>query len=178
MSQTPITHRESKVMTKKRKDASIITKKSILKALAKEPLVRGRWVAKPHLEVIGDCPVCAVGAVLRGAGLSNCDIVRTASDACEQTGPDMSDVFIRYSDEHYYQTSEGSKARHAAGLKQATELTQKKDYLSALTVLFEAQSYNTRVTPKHRQEMITFVKGNFPANLKITLPIKQKGSIA
>lgn len=51
-----------------------ITKQQVLKALETEPLKRGQWVDRAYLNYIGDCNVCAVGAVLRQAGLTNREI--------------------------------------------------------------------------------------------------------
>lgn len=48
-----------------------ITKKQIIKALKTEPLERGHWVQNRSLPYKGTCNVCAVGAVLRHAGLAN-----------------------------------------------------------------------------------------------------------
>lgn len=48
-----------------------ITRKDVLDAIEREPLMGGDWVG---YAMDGQCPVCAVGAVLRGQGVADCDI--------------------------------------------------------------------------------------------------------
>lgn len=49
-----------------------ITRAEVLKALKTEPVLeQGSWVAVDGLPEVGKCSVCAVGAVLRQAGLTN-----------------------------------------------------------------------------------------------------------
>jgi hypothetical protein len=40
-----------------------ISRDDILRAIRTEPLAPGAWVQYPSLTVVGDCTVCAVGAV-------------------------------------------------------------------------------------------------------------------
>jgi hypothetical protein len=57
----------------------VITKEHIIKALKTEELKQGDWVAKAELPVVGNCAVCAVGAVLRHINLPNNEIYTVAN---------------------------------------------------------------------------------------------------
>ena len=60
--------------TKKRNGDIVFTRGEILRALKREPLRRGEFVEKSNLPMVGNCNVCAVGAVLRGCGFRNNEI--------------------------------------------------------------------------------------------------------
>ena len=49
----------------------IVTKEQMIKAVQTEPLRAGEWYSVEH------CEMCAVGAVLRAAGVNTCDINAT-----------------------------------------------------------------------------------------------------
>lgn len=57
----------------------IITKSDVLKALESERLSPGRWVNYED----PSCPVCAVGAVLRGQGLDDEAVEDSAAFVCQ-----------------------------------------------------------------------------------------------
>lgn len=135
----------------------VITKADIKKAITREPLERRAWVEYPDLKQVGSCNVCAVGAVLRSARVKNCFIPVLAEHKCSQ----WSSYGISRFDAIY----------------QALQLVNSRDYLGALSVFFEGQSKNSRVTKTQRAELLSFVELHFPDDLQITvqLPNNQLG---
>lgn len=119
-----------------------ITRRQVINALRTEPLTHGTWVYQdgfngPSKET--ECPVCAVGAVLRKAGLSNYEIDQ-AGNALMDNGSVTSDTAVA----DYL----------ANGL-----------YLNALSCEFESRRIHgkaLKATKAFRERLITWVKKNLP----------------
>src|SRR3990172_1614297 len=108
---------------------SSITKTEILYALATEPLQTERIYSTIN------CTVCAVGAVLRGAGCSNNHLVMTGYKLLKK-GP------------------------MTAGFS-TTLLLQKKKWLNALSVKFETMHKTAAITSESRLRLMKWVQKHF-----------------
>lgn len=125
-----------------------ITKKEIIKALQTEPLIHQMWVKKDNLPEVGDCGVCAVGAVLRHCRIPN-DVLDSYTNSIEGTG----------------------------SAEEAQRALERGDYLSALSMTFEQKSYveaGTKADAASRRRAIEFVEKNFPAKIALDKSKLQK----
>jgi hypothetical protein len=137
-----------------------IKRAQVIKALRQEPLAKGKWIeiddtAYDLFETPSivqakkiKCRVCAVGAVLRhNTELSAMEISRF--------GVQISDV---------------ATVSNYANKYDIEDLLAEKNYLGALSAYFESTiplkgSYGR----KHRERLVRFVKGNFPALIEVRL---------
>jgi hypothetical protein len=138
-----------------------ISRRDILTAIRNEPLNTGSFVNPKGVGPDGvegglgsvedkNCTVCAVGAVLRKAGLSNREI-EEFGEALGDLGPITPTRYEIYSDVK-------------GGLK---ELLKEKKYLHALSVKFEGQAHKTGVGKRTRKVLSLFVKKNFPKRIRL-----------
>lgn len=118
-----------------------VTKKTILKAIATEPLIGGSFVLSADDER-KDCSVCAVGAVLRRAGMKNSEIY------------DFGRVMV----------DSGPCANREESIP---EVLKDGEFLHALSLKFEAQSDRTGYGKRTRNVLANFVKKHFPHRIKL-----------
>jgi hypothetical protein len=138
----------------------MIKRKVILDAIKNEPLDAFEFVkmvsgnfddlgnyTPSHISTDKNCPVCAVGAVLRNSGLDNLKI--------SAFGNKMSDC--------------GSvREESRLDAKRAIEeFLEKGKYLHALSVKFERQADMTGTGKKTRSILSAFVKKHFPKEIKL-----------
>lgn len=131
-----------------------ITKAQVIQALKEEPILKaGDWI---HAEVNAGlpryhdkCPVCAVGAVMRQAGVEAFDIRRSSLNATDGRGYDTSDVDESLRDGYYL-----------GALSAFFEMlcAQEADYLGVS--LYDIPNFN-----QYRSDCIEFVQTNFPAGV-------------
>lgn len=128
-----------------------IYREQILKALLTEPLQGGQWVEKEYLHEIGDCRVCAVGAILRSClKMTNSEIhengARVTNNRCVRNG--------LYDNINYPKNE-----------------LKKKNYLGALSIFFEDLVYrrNDGATPNDRVKLCKFVLDNFPSRITVNI---------
>ncbi len=131
-----------------------VSKKAIIEALKTEPLRHGSWYRAPDTDnnASGECQVCAVGAVLRGAA-------KAEPSAILNFG---SRLFA------YFGVEGMSNA--SAGRKQALKYVKSGDYMAALSTYFESLSGRGTVLPKNhptRKHMVKFVQKYFPDRVRI-----------
>jgi len=131
-----------------------LTRQNIIRALKTEPLQRRAWFHASQCadtSVLKECPVCAVGAVMR-----KCLNIMNSNKAIELT-----QGVACYTSE--------IKADGITKTEYIQGLLENKNYLGALSVLFESQSKaeNSRVTANNRKELIAFVKNNFPKTIRV-----------
>lgn len=96
-----------------------VTKKQIIHAIKTEPLISGFWIRPKYIGTEKDCPVCAVGAVLRAAGANALEI------------DDYGSNLVAYHD------GVAGKVR-AEGLRLSVYQAKNGDYMAALSTRFEA----------------------------------------
>lgn len=117
-----------------------ITKKQIIKAIQRGELGHHGWVQNSQLPYVGDCRVCAVGAVFRHAlKLPNNVVDVLASEA-------------------------GVGSCDPVSAKSALE---REDWLTALSHVFECDAGRYAGIEKQRKVVIDFVEKNFPAKVAI-----------
>lgn len=136
-----------------------VTKEIIIDALKTEPLSSGYgWCRRRALDVVGDCEVCAVGAVLRKLKMTNAQILRKAPTLVRNHtmphGDDEDNV-----------------------LESALLRVGEENYLGALSTYFEGinrrRYYTTGVledfvaTSEVREKCIAFVTTHFPDSFDI-----------
>jgi hypothetical protein len=138
-----------------------VSRKTIIKAINEEPLKSGEFVLldnkgwDPVPSKDKNCQVCAVGAVLRRAGLSN-NKIHSFGDKLMWNGdvtPHTDDSFCEYDE--------------SATNAQIESLIRAKMYLHALSVKFEYQADKTGHGKRTRKILTNFVKENFPATIKL-----------
>lgn len=130
----------------------IIERKTVIKALKTEPLARG-YFFEVAAENIKDCKVCAVGGIVR-QHLSDAILQAKRCDELSQ----------------YCEYVTGYKYDISVDESQQKELIKEGNYLGALSAFFERQSDSGKVTKKHRESLVNFVKKNFPVKFKIKTP--------
>lgn len=128
-----------------------VTRKQILQAIRTESLKAGAWIHEKNvfnedlgynIEVADDnCKVCAVGAVLRQAGVD--------SDEIRYMGDSLLNLTLT--------------ALNADGDEEA-EL-ENKNYLGALSVKFEKLAKTYGAGKRTREKLAVFVKKNFPKTI-------------
>jgi len=141
-----------------------ISKRTVIKALTKEPLKAGNWVTIPRDEDgvrinnynSVSCPVCAVGAVLRNSGIKT-------NSGIDIAGHNLTDYGA------------------VADLEEVDDELSKGNYLNALSCKFEGLcderanrlgvSTSSDLHPNSlrpiRKQLIEFVKENFPNSFEI-----------
>lgn len=139
-------------MTKKK----FVTREQILEAIKTEPLTSGYWVQYRNDEdgIYGinldpNCPVCAIGGVLRKSGLSNEEI--------DHFGNKMG---------NYGPISARDFRLEREVVEMTTNFLKKKQYLHALSLKFEhlAEQGIGSIT---RKKLAKFVRDNFPAKVEL-----------
>lgn len=132
--------------------AKWITKKKILEAIKNEPLMNWEFVKRDGEKVVADknCPVCAVGAILRKASFNNREIFHFGMRMVEYGS--VNDYFC------------GDRETQNIYVE---NLLSKQKYLHALSVTFEAQANRTGIGPRTRGLMATFVEKSFPYRIKL-----------
>lgn len=122
-----------------------ITKQTILKAIKTEPLKPGSFVLLEGDLVSDDpsCSVCAVGAVLRKAGMNNNRINRFGIKLVDYNSCSSSSVY------------------------RLPALLEEKRYLHALSVKYENLARVFRDLTFVRRELSKFVKKHFPSRIKL-----------
>lgn len=130
----------------------IIERKTVIKALKTEPLARG-YFFEVAAEDIKNCQVCAVGGIVR----------QHLSDAILQAkGWDELSTYCEYVTNYKYDSS--------VDQAEQKQLIKEGNYLGALSAFFERQSDSGKVTKKHRESLVNFVKKNFPVKFKVKTP--------
>lgn len=130
-----------------------ISKRKVLNAIMNEPLRRGDWVYFDLKDKkTGKCPVCAVGAVLRRAGIANRDIDIVA-DLSVNSEDRLGNSLLSVEDQ----------VAHAAYI-----ITTERDYLTALSYLFEGLCGNVGLS-RTRRILATFVKEKFPNKIRVNV---------
>jgi hypothetical protein len=124
-----------------------ITRRDVLAAIRTEPLRPGNWVVTTENV---KCEVCAVGAVLRHAGLNNEEIF------------EFGDIMMHY----------GKCSVDGYGSKEDIEDTiqgmlRNNRYLHALSITFEFYSRRLGKGKRIRKVLANFVKKNFPKTIKL-----------
>lgn len=138
------------MVTKKRwKLPKYVLKKTIIRALKTEPLQTGQFVEKPDLRKVGDCNVCAVGAVLRATGATNYQIAK-----------------------HTGWANGGVCIFSCESQRRIIQLLERKDYMSALSSYFEDLVFG-EPTKAQRRKLIAFVEKNFPNRVPLVAPKAQ-----
>lgn len=138
---------------KKQPKFHIITHERIIKALRTEPLKSGHWVENPDLEEVGNCGVCAVGAVLRSCRFTNNKINA------------VGDILLDYIE---YRGSMQDSIENALASQQ---------WMVALSNAFEFfDRYRDLSKDNDRRSVvnktITFVKRNLPKRFKIPAKVR------
>jgi len=133
-----------------------ITRREVLKAIRTEPLKRGKWVQMDVYKSFvpssdPKCEVCAVGAVLRHAGLNNEQISEFGDQMVSGPFPCVGDCFD-------YREFEDA-------VKQALK---EKRYLYALSLKFERHAKRLGKGRRIRNLLANFVKRNFPKSVKVS----------
>jgi len=130
-----------------------ITKKEVLQAIKTEPLTSGNWVKLDDKKRFNDktCSVCAVGAVLRKAGLGN-QAINDFGDALAMQGVVAPDSYLE---------SEGYVEA------EIQDYLDTEKYLHALSYKFEYQANKTGVGKRTRNILAKFVEVNFPDKIKL-----------
>lgn len=123
-----------------------IKRAQILKALRTEPLRQGHFVESDLLPEIGTCNVCAVGAVLRSAGVPDRAI----------NGVAVQPQVIGFADCCFDSSNKAEQK-----LELAEDLAERR-YLAALSKVFEAAPKRTA-----KAQAIAFVKKHFPKEIRI-----------
>lgn len=123
-----------------------VTRKQILQAIRTEPLKAGNWIhskgdTDPYLNIVDKtCKVCAVGAVLRTAGVP--------------------DIQIR---SYGFGINNSDRAISHKG-DEKLEL-EYKNYLAALSIKFEKLARKLGAGKRTRDQLANFVKKNFPKTI-------------
>lgn len=141
-------------------------KKTIIKALEKEPLIAGRFFEKEYDK---NCSVCAVGAVIRNS-IKDVDLytTRTANkmtndlSICNSFGlesklNEIDDVINQF---HYLSALSMFHEHMAATSMKKVEIDD------VITVFKDEESESN-----HRMELINFVEAYFPDEFNITVKV-------
>lgn len=131
-----------------------ISKKDILKAINTEPLAYGEWVKMDKdgsgwptiISSDKNCSVCAVGSILRQAGLTNKRIHDFGFEMLHHGSVTANDPYLEHS------------------LKDALK---NKEYLHALSIKFENQANKIGVNKRTRSALTKFIEVNFPNRIKL-----------
>lgn len=146
------------------KKSVVVSKQDILEALAKEPLIGETWVDPDRIyegrwglkETTDSCRVCAVGAVLRGIGLANDEIDKSAKSYTQD------DFVLPYAED--YDRKEVERI--------AQDKLKEGNPLGALSCIFEwaFQMGNERGDAERegRCTAMKFVRDHFPDKLRLT----------
>lgn len=133
------------------------TRKQIIRALRTENLGRHGYgfVENDHLNKIGDCHVCAIGAVCRSAGLTNRQIYDVSAVLCHGE-------YISFTGDVEASRPYWEKELH------------KKNYLGALSIYFESigplsTNNKYRETPINREQLVDWVKKYIPVEFTVTM---------
>jgi len=145
-----------------KKVTKIIKRRTVIRALKTEPLIHGLWWGEKETdkskydygrfiganEIKPNCPVCAVGAVLRAASFEKAFL---SYDPCNVANSAIKEV-------------------DGAG-DCWEELLEEKNYLGALTNYFESFIERADGTAREstRRKCVEFVKKNFPKQFKLTI---------
>lgn len=123
-----------------------VTKEEIIEAIETEPLRAGSWFYDyDHTTNFETCSVCAVGAVLRRAGLKERDELDIDLEVCN--------------DEYF-------------GLYKLKDALSCGNFMGALSIKFEDLSEQVESMDEVREKLIKFVKENFPDEVEL---VKYKG---
>ena len=128
-----------------------ISRKDILQAIRTEPLLPGAWIhsrfddKKSMLVLDDECPVCAVGAVLRKAGIVSYLIATTAA----------------------FNVDSAFDYLGGANVEEMKAALQEGAYLNALSMKFEKLAKTYGVGKRTRDRLVKFVKANFPKEIEI-----------
>lgn len=148
-------------------DERILTKAEVIEALRTEPLLAGTWinhyVTKPRSDGTNVCAVCAVGALLRKALVSDRMIARRAEWL---VGLNYSSILSYLGDRSM--TVEELLIRLD---KAVMPLLEKENFFDALSRYFETLSeYHLQIPNRElREHLVRFVEKNFPEELIMRL---------
>lgn len=128
-----------------------ITRRETLHAIRTEPLKAGKWASNEEGNE-GKCSVCAVGAVLRKAGLD---------DACiNQFGNRMIINFKNVTALSVYSKKDENE--------KIEEHLDNDRFLQALSLKFECQAKRTGAGKRTRTILADFIKANFPKKIELS----------
>ena len=135
----------------------IIEKKTVIKALKTEPLEYGFFFDFHNSDISideKDCPVCAVGAVIRKS--LGRKINKYMSERCGGDDFNLSTYCEELTNYAYVHID-------------PKKLLKQKNYLGALSCYFESFSGDNEgnVTPEVEKKLIDFVRKNFPTRFKV-----------
>lgn len=122
-----------------------IKRAQILLALRTENIGHLGWTENPDMPAVGDCKVCAVGAVLRRCGLPNNEIESLAS----------SEIF------------KASAYGSCSTEEQALELLDEGRWMDALSTIFEG-NFTKHDKQKGLERAAKFVKKHFPKEVTLS----------
>lgn len=127
----------------------VIERKTVLKALRTEPLARGYFF---ELEATDNnaCKVCAVGGIVRQ---------HLSKQILKTKGSDELSVYCEFITGHCYDSTVNEAEQK--------QLIADGNYLGALSAFFERQGGVKRVTQKQREQLVQYVKKNFPVRFKV-----------
>lgn len=142
----------------------VITKKTVIEALRKEPLMAGAWFDNETSPM--DCNVCAVGAVLRRVSAVRAIMKLQDDEGMIGTYCDINEfVAGKLFPNHTRLSSDARPVDIARYLK-------KKNYLAALSAKFESLVVNNSdgiPNDCQRQSLVDFVTINFPEKFTIEM---------
>lgn len=127
----------------------VIERKTVLKALRTEPLARGYFFEVESKDNKA-CKVCAVGSIVRQ---------HLSKQILKTKGLDELSTYCEFLTDHSYDSTIDEN--------QQKEMIAKGNYLGALSAFFERQGSVKRVTQKQREQLVQYVKKNFPVRFKV-----------
>lgn len=130
-----------------------ITKQNMIDAVKTEPLAPGVWIS-----MVGtiDCEVCAVGGVLRAAGVQE-DSINQVANNCTS-----------YSHVEWNSECEDSGWRDIDDLLE--DYIDDGKYLAALSIKFEDLANDSSIATA-RVELVEWIEDNIPSDMKISIII-------
>lgn len=134
------------IIERRREHNIKLTRQNVLDAIEFEPLKSGTWVFIDEDNPNSNCNVCAVGGVLRRAGLPNKDIKNFGLELCNKGKVAVSDDDFYDEDDVEDQTEEALEQGH---------------YLRALSIQFEYMS-DVYKLEKVREKLKQWVLENIP----------------
>ena len=139
-----------------------VNRNQVIKALQVEKLTPGAFFDAKNDSAaakadIANCKVCAVGSVIRTC-MSKKELAKFDTDTLCMIGEEVTqnDYIINEDD---YEQGLQYRVHKALG---------EENYLGALSIKFEAMMKDRKlITPFVRNELIRFVKGNFPTSFTV-----------
>lgn len=135
-----------------------IKRGTVIKALRTEHLISGQWFNDGFSESTMECPVCAVGAVLREASFVSTSKIESPTE--------MSACVYR-SIASYPRNVENFSSD--ATVKDINLMLKRGQYLLALSGRYESWFDGKIMTTKRRERLVEWVKKNFPKEIEVTL---------